>query len=268
MKVLDVYSKKDLDKLTIKGKSVNSIMEDFWLNFPLYYRRNYDKNLESLELLRVDEHYEDAVGEYSDIHNLIIFRKYSAIIHELMHMASRDAETQSAAFIKNKYELLFESSLIEGCTEFLASFALKDKPTDYFFETFCASMLSNIDGFFEPYFVPNYDKFIGLFPNKKDILSLMYSLNFYADNFSLIFDTRGKERDYLVKRLRHSVTDVIDSLIDIQLSFNYDMKKNQAYSEEFLGLINGKDLSEYLSEVRKDYFTYAEGQIKRRILRR
>ena len=32
MKVLDVYSKKDLDRLTVKGKVVSKIMDDFFKN--------------------------------------------------------------------------------------------------------------------------------------------------------------------------------------------------------------------------------------------
>ena len=42
MKVLDVYSKKDLDRLTVKGKVVSKIMDDFFKNYPESYRENYD----------------------------------------------------------------------------------------------------------------------------------------------------------------------------------------------------------------------------------
>ena len=99
MKVLDIYSKKDLDRLTVKGKQVSKIMDDFFKQFPKSYRENYDKNLETLEIWKVDEHYSGINGgEYSDVYNILLFRRYYSIIHELMHMASCDYETRRSSF--------------------------------------------------------------------------------------------------------------------------------------------------------------------------
>ena len=268
MKVLGIYDKKDLDIIKVKGRTITEIMENFWKRFPISYRENYDNNLQTLELWRVDEHYEGCLGDYSDTHNLILYRRKSAIIHELMHMGARNPETLTNAFQKNRTEQLFEIPLIEGCAEYLSALALEDKATTYFFEVFCVSMLSNIDGFFGPYFIPSYDNFISLFPYKKDIVSLMYSLYYYAENFCYLDDVKGKEKDELVTELRHSIEDTINSLISIELSFKKGYKSNELYGDKFLSLIRDKDLSERLMKVWKGYSGYAEKQVMKRVLRR
>lgn len=268
MKVLAVYHKNDLDTIKINGIAVSKIMDDFFKMYPNAYRINYDKNIQDLELWRIDEHYAGCLAEYFDCHNLIMYRTKKSIIHELIHMAARDPETKRNAFARSNDDSLFENALIEGCTEFLAAKALNENATDYHFEVFSANMLSNIDGFFEPYFIPSYDKLISLFPNKKDILSLMYALSFYADNFDCIDEYKGKTKDLLVTRLLHSVTDVMDSLINIQLSMNCDENDNNEYADKFLSLIEGKNLVCCLKDIRKDYLDYANDQVKTRILRR
>ena len=96
----------------------------------------------------------------------------------------------------------------------------------------------------------------------------MYSLYYYAENYCYIGDTKGKEKDILVTRLKHSIIDTINALISIELSFNKGDKSNFAYGDKFLSLINGNDLSDKLGEIWKDYSIYAESQVKKRILRR
>ena len=268
MKVLGIYDKRELDKIKVNGRTITEIMENFFRMFPVSYRENYDNNIKTLELWRIDEHYEGCLGEYSDTHNLIMYRQASAIIHELIHMSARNPETQNNAFIKSRKEQLFENPLIEGCTEYLSSLALHEKATSYFFEVFCVSMLSNIDGFFEPYFIPSYDKFISLFPYKKDIISLMYALYFYAENYCYIDEYDGKDKDFFVTRLQHAIQDVINSLISIELSFKKGYKSNEMYGDKFLSLIKEKSLSCDLREIWKDYYGYADKQVKKRILRR
>lgn len=268
MKVLGVYDKGELDRITYKGRTITEIMEDFWKLFPDSYRENYDKNIKTLELWKIDEHYEGCLGEYSDVHNLIMYTKILAIIHELMHMSARNPNNFNNAFIKNRVEALFESALIEGCTEYLSTLALHEKATNYYFEVFCASMLSNIEGFFEPYFISSYDKFIGLFPNKRDIVSLMYSLQYYADNYCFIDDYKGKAKDMFITRLRNSICDVINGLISIELSFEKGYKSNLKYGDKFMSLIRDEDLSSDLREIWKNYLGYADNQVSKRILRR
>ena len=248
MKILDIYTKKDLDILNINGVSISDIMNNYFNSVPSNYRINYDKNLDTLELWHIDEHYEEALAEYLDIHNLIIYKDINSIIHELFHMAARDYISKNNGFVKSCDDILFESALLEGCAEFLSSKSLNCKPTDYYFEVFSVDMLSNIDDFFEPYFVASYDKFINLFPNKRDILSLMYSLSFYAKNFCSIYVCEDIDRD-------------------IYLSFGNKYKNDKIYSDKFLSLLSDKDLSCCLSEVWEDYFKYADKQIKTRVLR-
>lgn len=270
MKVLDIYGKKDLDVLTCNGGIASEIMDDFFSNFPKLYKDNYDKNGETLEIWKIDEHYSGATGgEYYDLHNLILLRKYSSLIHELMHMSSCDYITRNSAFFKSKQGPLFEMALVEGMTEYFASLALKSKPTDYFFEVFTASMLDNIEGIFEPYFIPNHDRFISLFPNKKDIVSLMYSLNYYSNKTeAMALGEIEIDEDVVMTRIEHSINDTIDSLINIQLSMKMGRKNDKLYGEKFMSLISGDDLVHYLGDFYDDYLDYANDQINKRILRR
>jgi len=269
MKVLNIYGKKDLDVLTCRGKIISRVMDDFFKQFPEAYRENYDKNLATLEIWKVDEEASDIYGGYSELQNLMIIRKFSSFIHELMHVSSTDSITKMAAFSRSKNEAVYDSALIEGFTEYLSScVALDREPSNYFFETFSVNMLSSIDGIFEPYFIPSYQKFISLFPNKRDIISLMYALNYYSEmapdsvEGKVMFDA-----DDVRKKVAHSVTGVIDNLIDIQLSFKKSIRENKLYAEKFMDLLSD-DLFEYLSECNADYLDYANAQINKRILRR
>jgi len=267
VKIVGVYGKKDLDRIMVNGKCVSKIMDDFFKMFPSYYRHNYDKNLKTLKIFKVDESYSNSIGEYSDIHNVIIIQKFYAIIHELMHMSARNSKTKCNAFVRSYDESLFEIALVEGFTEYLRTLAIGDKPMNYFFETFVASMLSNIDNIFEPYFVSGYDKFIKLFPCEKDILSLMYALSYYQSNMELIEEDEDN-KDYSINILRRSIGDVIDNLIDIQLSMKMGDKKNIEYANKFMCLLSDDELSCYLRYVWDDYLEYANNEVKKRILRR
>lgn len=269
MKVLNIYGKKDLDILTCEGIPVSTVMNNFFKQFPDSYRLNYNRNLEKLEIWVVDEESRNVNGAYSELQNIMIIRKFNSLIHELMHVASTDSIRRISAFSRSKFETVYDSALIEGFTEYLAScVALDVKPKNYYFETFVASMLSDIDGIFEPYFIPNFQKFISLFPNKRDIISLMYSLNYYFETGDDFFSGKIDScSDDARTKLAHSVTDVIDILIDIRLSFKNSRYENKLYSEKFLDLLSD-EMFEYLGEFNVDYLDYANEQINRRILRR
>ena len=271
MKVLDIYSKKDLDRLTVKGKIVSQVMEDFFKKFPESYRENYDKNLLSVEMYRVDEYYtDDRNGEYSDLDNIIIFKKYSALIHELMHMAACDFETRINSIERGFGGIDFEQPLIEGMTEHLACRALNIPVEIYVFEEFVVSMLAyNSDKIFEPFFIPSHDKFISLFPRKKDIISLMYSLSAYSKRKDELFNAGPDGKDELFTTgLEHSITDTIDSLINIQLSKKLDYSQNKLYGEMFMDLISSDIVKGCLADLNDDYLDYANDEVKKRILRR
>lgn len=270
MKVLNIYSKKDLDILTCNGVIVSKTMDNFFKKFPKTYRENYDKNLGSIEIWKVDEHYDGlTAGEYFEKHNVLLLTSFSSIVHELMHVASCDHITRNSAFCKEKGQLLFEYALLEGMTEYLSSIAHESTPTDYFFETFVVSMLSNIDGIFEPYFIPSYEKFIGLFPNKRDIISLMYSLNFYYNkNVEYTCGHDGEISDTDRAGIKHSICDIIDTLIDIQLSMKMRKKDDEIYASKFMDLLNCDVMDIYVGEYYGDYVDYANEQINKRVLRR
>lgn len=269
MKVLNIYGKKDLDVLTCRGQVISKVMDDFFRKFPLEYRKNYDKNLETLEIWKVDEEANDILGCYSELNNLMLIRRNSSFIHELMHVSSTDRVTGFAAFSRNKDEAVYDSGLIEGFTEYLANcVALNMEPSNYFFETFTVMMLSDIEGIFEPYFIPSYEKFISLFPNKRDIISLMYGINYYSEMASdlVLGNVTGDVKD-VRRKVAHSVVGVIDNLIDIQLSFNMSRRKNKLYADKFMDILSS-DIYEHLSECKKNYLSYANKQINERVLRR
>ena len=269
MKVLDVYSKKDLDRLTVKGKVVSKIMDDFFKNYPESYRENYDKNLNSVEIFRVDEHYNgNSGGEYSDYCNVLLFRRFYSIVHELMHMASCDYTTRISSYERCKNGCLFETALIEGMTEYFACLALNQPCEAYHFETFTAPMISDIDGVVESYFIPNYEKFIKCFVNKKNIISLMYALESYYRKCEIFEnDVTGIDKN-LINGLESSITGTIDSLIDIQVSRRLGFRENKLYAERFMDLIGEENLNAYLSDIWEDYYDYANEQVNKRILRR
>lgn len=269
MKVLEVYSKKDLDKITVKGKIVSKIMDDFFKNYPKSYRDNYDKNLETVEILKVDEHYTGKHGgEYSDYCNVLLFRKYYSIIHELMHMASCDYVTRRSSYERSDKGALFEGALIEGMTEHLACIALNSPTEVYVFEVFAASMISDIDGVLESFFIPSYQNFINSFPNKRSIISLMYSLEAYFRNCEILLTEDTIIDKQLIETLERSIMSVIDSLIDIQISRRLGFKENKHYANMFMDLIGEENINMRLSDIWEDYYDYANEQINKRILRR
>jgi len=270
MKVVEIYSKKDLDILTCQGKVVSKVMDYFFSMFPSEYRGNYDRNLRGLEIWKVDEAQAGSVnGEYFESFNIMILRGFDSIIHELMHVASCDSKTKISAFKRMENVDFFENSLIEGMTEYLASIAMDNGPSDYFFETFAAAMLSNIDGILEPYFIPSHSKFMSLFPQKKHILSLMYALNYYATKLDEVMDKKIEFLDDNTKgRVEHSIRDVIDSLIDIQLSMKMSKKDNVIYGDKFMELITSDIMDDCLGIFSGDYMDYANEQINKRVLRR
>ena len=265
MKVLDIYSVNDLDKLIVDGKSVNDIMNSFFSKYPSYYRENYDINLKDLMIWRIDEDYEGTeTSEYHPFHNLITYENIDMIIHEFMHMASFNKNEGKLAIVKDINNIFLEYGMVEGMTEYLACLATGKNPKNYFFEYFVISMLSKIDGLFETFFVPNYDKFISLFKDKRDIYSLMYALEYYHDNvLEVDFDS-----EFDVIKLTNSFRSVIDKLIDIELSFDESFFDRREYADKFMVSISSSDIKLYMEDIDPKYKDYAYKQVKTRILRR
>ena len=266
MKVLDVYTKDNFDELMYGDMKISVLMNNFFKKFPSSYRKNYDRNLKTLEIHKVDDMFGDMDNaQYLPGPNLLLFKTCGALPHELMHMASSNLRKFMNSICRNGIYSVYENALLEGITEFLATMATGDKAYAYIFECFCVAMLSDINNIFEPYFIPNYNKFISIFPNKRDIYSLMYALDFYHGKMLVIDDDSSL---YDVERIRDSVRSVIDSLIDIELSFNNCMRMRKMYGDKFMDLIADPDIDCLVGDVYPEYMDYAYIEVKKRILRR
>ena len=266
MKVLDVYYEHDLDLISYKGKSIREMMDNFFLCFPNSYRNNYDRNIETLQMYRVDEmrDVKDS-AQYYPGPNVLMFKSFNNLPHELMHLASSDRKNRQFAFCRDGEFSFIEGALIEGMTEYLSCVAKNGTPDDYLFEYFVVSMLSSIDGIFKPFFIPSYGEFISLFPNERDICSLLYSLDYYQDGILLLDkDAKGVEID----RIGDAVKSTIDGLIDIGLSFNKDRRERKVYSDKFMSLISDDNLSSLVGYVCPEYLDYAYHEVNKRLLRR
>lgn len=266
MKVLDVYSKEDLDLFTFGGRPIVELMDDFFLMFPKSYRENYDKNIETLEVYRVDEMYDPSdSAEYFPVSNVLMFKSFAAVSHEFMHMASSDRKNKLTGFNHAGEYSLIENALYEGMTEYLSCVAKDGLPNAYFFEYFVVSMLSDIDRIFEPYFIPSYKNFISLFPNKRDIISLMYSLEVYQNGINSLTDDSSEIE---IARVDDAVKSTIDNMIDIELSFDKSNKDRKIYGEKFMDLIANPDIKSLVGDVSPEYLDYAYHEVKKRILGR
>ena len=161
MKVLQINDSDEFQKLQLRDKRyVYQVMDDFFKKYPKEYRRNYDRNLSETSLLLVDELGEQVRAEYYADVDKIAYSDSDYIVHELMHMAHYDRDKDIMA-IEQKNNTMGDS-LIEGAAEYLASQAMGVANDGYIFQTFVIDMLSDIENFFEPFFIPNYKKFIRL----------------------------------------------------------------------------------------------------------
>ena len=265
MEILEVYDKTS--DLRYMGKNIFDAMDMFFCLFPKKYSKNYYRNLKSLKLFKVDDFYDNELDGYYDMNNnTLFFSDVSVIGHELMHMASYDVVKGNYAFDNNDEDI--SNGFIEGMTEYLTIMLWGENYiSSYYFETFCASMLSNIDGIIKSYFMPNYDNFINLFPNKKDIYSLMYSLGYYSLKTEKIVDVTDVDKIEVLDRLKikEAIKNTINSLINIELSYEKDINNLIEYGDKFMDLITVDNVKEYLLNLCPEYLDYAYCQVKQRI---
>lgn len=265
MKILDIYDKNS--DLKYKRKNIFERMDKFFLGFPKEYSDNYYKNLETLRIFRVDG-FSDGVstGQYDSLNNILYFQYIGSTAHELIHVASYDSDKKKMAFMDNA--LSYELGLMEGMTEYLSMKAFNtSEPKAYIFEVFCTEMLSNIEGLFKPYFIPNHDDFINLFPNEKDIYSLMYLVNFFYDNADAYINSLilGEEYFFTEEVMQQVIRDIINTLIDIELSFNKSDRDLIVYGEKFMDLISSRVVDDCLWDIYPKYKNYANRTVNRRI---
>ena len=257
MKILEIYDKNDRDILISDGLVILDEVEKYLDKFPSECRKNYDRNLETVSFLLVDEFYDGcSVGEYDEFNNDIFYLKESALAHELVHLASYDRERDRIAF--GREFLTTEKGLVEGMTELIACEIMnKKRPDAYEFQSFVSLMLTEIDDIYIPYFKASNEEFMKLFPNRKEILSLMYSLNYYHNNcFS---------KDASYNLLVHSIKNTIDALIRIELSYENNPYKLKQYREKFMDLLSSWGKYSILKEIYPGCFDYANGELKKNI---
>lgn len=221
MKVINIYDKNS--DIRSYNRNIFRATESILKQFPKEYSNCYYKNLETLELIQVDKlSIASYLGYYDDDANVIFFREKSAMGHEMFHMASNDLENGTYAF---QSKMGIENGLIEGMTEYFNTKAYNlEIPSAYQFEVFCITMLEDIPNIFRGYFIPNNKDFISLFPNKRDIYSLLYSSNIYNDKYSDYMDEcySGKDITCNFRELRQIIKHVLTSLVDIELSIEKD----------------------------------------------
>ncbi len=267
MKVIKVYD-KDSD-IRSYNRNVFRATESLLATFPYEYGENYRHNLETLELIQVDKFTDNSMtGYYDDQANVIFFTKKMAVGHELFHMASNDLEEGTYAF---QSKMQMELGLIEGMTEYFAVKAYDlEIPGAYPFEVFCVTMLEDIPNIFKPYFIPNNKEFISLFPNRRDIYSLLYSLDAYNEMYSKILDNEynKKDDDINITLFRNTIKDVFNSLIEIELSLEKDPHMLRQYDFKFMEYLGGKKLELLFNKFYPKYYEYADKLIDKKIRKR
>lgn len=264
MKVLQINDSDEFQKLQLRDKRyIYQVMDDFFKKYPKEYRRNYDRNLSETSLLLVDELGGQVRAEYYADVDKIAYSDSDYIVHELMHMAHYDRDKDIMA-IEQKNNTMGDS-LIEGAAEYLASQAMGVANDGYIFQTFVIDMLSDIDNFFEPFFIPNYKKFIRLF-RRRDIYDLIWGLDYYHNNYDIEYeDDRYIE---VSKKLGVAIRQVIDSLIMIEKRRNRSIYDKKKYYEKFMDLISDDIIKINLEYYFDEYRDYTNREIKSKILRR
>ena len=267
MQVIKVYDKNS--DLRCYGKNIFKTMNEFMNRFPFEYRKLYDKNLESLQFMKCDRLDSDAYnGTYDTRRNVVFFTKSNALAHEMFHVASYDAGRDVSGF---ECDVSLDQGLLEGMTEYFRMKAFNlSNPEDYNFEVFSVMMLENINDIFKHYFIPNHSEFIKLFPNKKDIYNLLFSLDEYNAGYLDYLEKLASDEDAVVDihNIKMAIKNTINNLITIELSMVKDKHELLQYRDKFMDLIGDDDVREVLSIFYPRYYGYADMQTKKRILER
>ena len=264
MKVINVYDKDS--NLKCYGKNIFDTTKEYLSRYPSEYSNCYNHNIKSLELFRVDRMTDETMTGYYDTEaNKIFYVNKNSLGHEIFHMASNDLVKNQNAF-ESKMEI--ESGLIEGMTEYLAMKAYGlSRPGSYSFEVFCVMMMEDIPNLFKPYFIPNHKEFISLFPNKKDIYSLLYSLNAYNDIELDYLDSKYNHSNVIIDKtiLEESIQDTLNNLVNIELSLESDNNMLRIYGDKYMDYLSSNFVKHILRDLYPDYIKYAEKLIKKKI---
>lgn len=264
---MKAYTKND--KIMCYGKDIFLTMDDFFRDKPSQYRYNYDKNLDSLMLIRQFEINNGLnTGLYDADQNIIYFTEFNSIGHEMFHVASNDLENKTMGIDKKGTN---GSALLEGITEYLFvdTFQVKNNYT-YSFEVAVAKVLRLIPGVLRSFFMASYDEFINSFNNKDTIKELNNELNVYnkiSDYCLTIYYLDGKNAniklDVLV-RLMDAVRKVIDSLYSIGIE-NSKLVDNAFYNRYLMEALTDKCLLKIFGLLYPGYVEYLNKDVKSRV---
>ena len=267
MKVIEIYDRHS--NILDHGKNVFKTMDKYMRKYPENYRRCYQENLVTLEILKVDRLNDPSLsGIYNPEANNIVFEKNYSLGHELFHMCSNDRIREQFAFESG---LGIEDGLIEGMTEYHHMKAYDfELPGAYSFEVFTVMMMENIENLFESFFVPREKGILDVCPDRKAMYGFLYSLNGYTNMLYeyLAADYGDIEADLSAREARRAVRHTIDNLISIELAVEKDRHKLKEYGDKFIDLISGEFIGDVLPELYPNYAVYAEKQIKKRIRNR
>jgi len=243
-------------------------MEIYLQKFPERYRYCYYRNLETLELFRIDSFLNSyKYGMYCLIENELFFSNKKAIGHELMHMASSDRIMRQFAFESN---LNIEGGLVEGMTEYhhMMAYDLK-KPGAYSFEVFTTMMLDDIPNVFESFFIPRERGIYDICPNKELVYHLLCALSLYTELTIGCVSPHGEKKSFAdLLEIGRDIRQTFDSLIDIKLSLCNNPVELKNYADKFMDLVK----SDFMKNIGEYYFPnyqkYAEAIIDRKIRKR
>ena len=264
MKVIEIYDRNS--NILDNRKNIFKTLDKYMEKFPSSYRKCYDENVRSLELFKVDRIGDGAQsGIYNPEDNTIAFGKCYALGHELIHMATNDREKSQFAF---ESKMAIENGMIEGMTEYhhMQAFDLK-LPGAYSFEVFTVMMLEDIPNLFESFFVPRENGILDICSDKKNVYSLLWSLENYNQMSTDAVEASAAGNEVLIDRVetRRCIRHVMDSLIAIKLLQTSDKKELETWGDKFIDLIKSDLIGDITPAFYPQYKEYAEKMIKKRI---
>ena len=265
MKIIETYDKNS--NLRCYGRNIFKTMDGFFKLFPSEYSNCYYHNLETLKIYKVDQLNEISyAGFYNANLNTLTFKKTIALSHELFHMASNDLINRRFGVISD--DSIYGNGFTEGMTEYFNTKAHNLQiPSAYQFEVFCVTMLEDVPNIFRTYFIPNYDNFISLFPNRELACHLVKSVDLYTDMYMTYWHyyCLGDTSLYEYLNFKDVINDIIIDLIEIELSFENDSNKLEQYANKFLNYICSNKLPSLFQTIYPDLCENANFLIKNRI---
>lgn len=265
MAIINTYDKNS--DLRCYGCNIFEATESVLKSFPREYGNCYYRNLETLKLYELDQLSEVSYAGYYDADlNIVEFKKVIALGHELFHMASNDLTTGRFGVLSDDEK--DGIGLTEGMTEYFNAKAYNlEIPSAFHLEVFCVTMLENVPNIFRTYFIPSHDDFLALFPDKDNAHHFLKSVDLYTDMYMTYLHNyhSGAESTYEYLNFKGAITDVLNSLVTMELSIENDPRKLELYARKFLKLFSGDRLPDIFPTVYPEYQSFANELVDKRI---